>query len=69
MVKKAGVTCATLCNEDFLAVDPTDPCYRDVEYILVDPSCSGSGKTKKYTKTNQMHLDPEKIITWFSKHF
>ncbi|KAJ1875705.1 hypothetical protein LPJ55_000517 [Coemansia sp. RSA 990] len=28
---------------DFLEVDPQDPTYADVEYMLLDPSCSGSG--------------------------
>ncbi|KAJ2455711.1 hypothetical protein EV183_000558 [Coemansia sp. RSA 2336] len=28
---------------DFLEVDPQDPAYADVEYMLLDPSCSGSG--------------------------
>ncbi|KAJ2848712.1 hypothetical protein IWW36_003136 [Coemansia brasiliensis] len=31
-------TCA-----DFLEIDPQDPTYGDVEYMLLDPSCSGSG--------------------------
>uniref|UniRef100_A0AAZ1WYH2 SAM-dependent MTase RsmB/NOP-type domain-containing protein n=1 Tax=Oreochromis aureus TaxID=47969 RepID=A0AAZ1WYH2_OREAU len=25
-------------------VDPDNPQYKDVEYILLDPSCSGSGR-------------------------
>ncbi|KAJ2612111.1 hypothetical protein H4S08_002844 [Coemansia sp. RSA 1365] len=28
---------------DFLSIDPLDPEYADVEYALLDPSCSGSG--------------------------
>ena len=28
---------------DFLKVDPNDEMYSKVEYILLDPSCSGSG--------------------------
>ncbi|KAJ2015538.1 hypothetical protein GGI14_004213 [Coemansia sp. S680] len=28
---------------NFLDVDPLDPSYADVEYALLDPSCSGSG--------------------------
>ncbi|KAJ1968192.1 hypothetical protein IWQ62_001391 [Dispira parvispora] len=29
--------------QSFLDVDPQDPAYQAVEYILLDPSCSGSG--------------------------
>lgn len=27
----------------FLETDPTDPKFAEVEYLLLDPSCSGSG--------------------------
>ncbi|XP_062522955.1 28S rRNA (cytosine-C(5))-methyltransferase-like [Corticium candelabrum] len=43
LLDKAGVTCAVLKHQDFLTVDPEDVNYSKVEYILVDPSCSGSG--------------------------
>ncbi|XP_067289762.1 probable 28S rRNA (cytosine-C(5))-methyltransferase isoform X2 [Pseudorasbora parva] len=43
LLLRAGVTCHQLANQDFLKVDPQSPEYRDVEYILLDPSCSGSG--------------------------
>ena len=36
----ASLTCVLA---DFLTVDPMDPKYNRVEYILCDPSCSGSG--------------------------
>lgn len=39
----AGVSCCELAEEDFLAVSPLDPRYREVHYVLLDPSCSGSG--------------------------
>jgi len=45
LLKKTDVECVTTTHKDFLRVDPHDPKYKDVEYILVDPSCSGSGKT------------------------
>ena len=41
---KAGVLCVDSSNQDILTVDPTDSKYSKVEYIIVDPSCSGSGK-------------------------
>ncbi len=43
LLLRAGVTCQKLANQDFLKVDPDSPQYKDVEYILLDPSCSGSG--------------------------
>nr|XP_046252312.1 probable 28S rRNA (cytosine-C(5))-methyltransferase [Scatophagus argus] len=43
LLLRAGITCQQLANEDFLKVDPGSPQYKDVEYILLDPSCSGSG--------------------------
>jgi putative methyltransferase len=44
LVSKAGATCVYAECKDFLSVKPYDDMYRNVEYILVDPSCSGSGK-------------------------
>jgi len=44
-LKKTGVKCISVTHKDFLRVDPFNPMYKDVEYILVDPSCSGSGET------------------------
>ncbi|XP_032377180.1 28S rRNA (cytosine-C(5))-methyltransferase [Etheostoma spectabile] len=43
LLLRAGVTCQQLANQDFLKVDPDSPQFKDVEYILLDPSCSGSG--------------------------
>lgn len=40
---RSGASCISLHNEDFLKVDPYNRKYDKVEYILVDPSCSGSG--------------------------
>ncbi|GJQ75575.1 hypothetical protein Trydic_g17656 [Trypoxylus dichotomus] len=41
LMQKTGVTCVKVINKDILKV--TDNDCKDVEYILVDPSCSGSG--------------------------
>lgn len=41
---QTGVSCCQLAEEDFLAVSPSDQRYRQVQYILLDPSCSGSGE-------------------------
>lgn len=43
MLMRAGVTGFQLAQQDFLTVDPGDPKYCKVTYILLDPSCSGSG--------------------------
>jgi len=43
LTSKAGCTCIEPINENFLETDPNDPKYAKVEYILLDPSCSGSG--------------------------
>ncbi|KAK9968455.1 hypothetical protein ABG768_002780 [Culter alburnus] len=43
LLLRAGVTCHQLANQDFLKVDPQSSEYKEVEYILLDPSCSGSG--------------------------
>ncbi|ORY93471.1 S-adenosyl-L-methionine-dependent methyltransferase [Syncephalastrum racemosum] len=41
LTQKAGYIDAE--QADFLKVDPLDPKYAEVEYVLLDPSCSGSG--------------------------
>lgn len=43
LLLRAGVTCQQLANQDFLKVDPQSAEYKEVKYILLDPSCSGSG--------------------------
>lgn len=43
LLLRAGVTCHQLRHQDFLAVEPQSEDYREVEFILLDPSCSGSG--------------------------
>lgn len=45
LLARAGVSCCELAEEDFLAVSPSDTRYAQVQYILLDPSCSGSGET------------------------
>lgn len=44
LLLRAGITCQQLAHQDFLKVDPENPQYKDVEYMLLDPSCSGSGE-------------------------
>ncbi|CEI91699.1 hypothetical protein RMCBS344292_05982 [Rhizopus microsporus] len=40
---KAGCKNITPIHGSFLEADPNDPQYSQVEYLLLDPSCSGSG--------------------------
>ncbi|NWS77558.1 NSUN5 methyltransferase, partial [Crotophaga sulcirostris] len=47
LLTRAGVTAFQLAEQDFLTVDPGDPKYRRVAYILLDPSCSGSGMVNR----------------------
>ncbi|NXW59149.1 NSUN5 methyltransferase, partial [Eurystomus gularis] len=47
MLMRAGVTSFQLAQQDFLTVDPGDPKYSKVTYILLDPSCSGSGMVNR----------------------
>ncbi|XP_055964233.1 28S rRNA (cytosine-C(5))-methyltransferase [Sorex fumeus] len=43
LLARAGVSCCELAEKDFLSVPPSDQRYQQVQYILLDPSCSGSG--------------------------
>lgn len=42
---RLGASCAVVRHGDFLEVDPTLQRWLDVEFIQLDPSCSGSGTT------------------------
>ena len=50
-LKRWGVTAVETIRKDFLRVYPSD--FRNVEYILVDPSCSGSGMVNRAKQPNQ----------------
>lgn len=43
LLLKAGVLCCHTKVQDFLQVNPACQDYKNVQYILLDPSCSGSG--------------------------
>ncbi|XP_067024171.1 28S rRNA (cytosine-C(5))-methyltransferase-like isoform X2 [Acropora muricata] len=62
LMKKAGVDCVTTKNCSFLEVNPSDEKYSNVEYILVDPSCSGSGIASRMDKfvDEEQETDAEK---------
>jgi putative methyltransferase len=48
MLNRAGCNHVVPTCADFLTLNPLDPKYADVEYCLVDPSCSGSGIIKEH---------------------
>jgi len=56
LLKKTGVNCVSVTHQDFRRIDPRDPKYKDVEYILVDPTCSGSGKTCVVISSSSMYV-------------
>jgi len=58
LLKKTAADCVSATHKDFRRVDPRDPKYKNVEYILVDPSCSGSGKS--YNDCNAS------LVVWLS---
>ena len=46
MIERSRAKCVTeAVNSDFLSIDPAE--YRDVEYLVVDPSCSGTGMVRR----------------------
>ncbi|XP_021353541.1 probable 28S rRNA (cytosine-C(5))-methyltransferase isoform X2 [Mizuhopecten yessoensis] len=55
LMRNVGVTCVIPNCQDFLKVNPQDARYKDVEYMLVDPSCSGSGIV---SRMNEIIDDP-----------
>lgn len=48
LTSKAGCKNINAQNLNFLDIDPNDPQYQYVEYILLDPSCSGSGIVNRF---------------------
>ncbi|ESN98296.1 hypothetical protein HELRODRAFT_141072, partial [Helobdella robusta] len=65
MLLKAGVLCAVCKNLDFLTVNwkgrnandaGCGSSYDDVEFMLVDPSCSGSGRNDVTTSSSKSKL-------------
>ncbi|XP_013926435.1 PREDICTED: probable 28S rRNA (cytosine-C(5))-methyltransferase [Thamnophis sirtalis] len=56
MLVRAGVACHELAHQDFLATDPTDSKYSKVRYILLDPSCSGSGMVNRLAEEESTSL-------------
>ena len=46
MIERSRASCVTVpVNADFLSIEPSQ--YEDVEYIVLDPSCSGTGMVRR----------------------
>ncbi|KAL4221627.1 putative 28S rRNA (cytosine-C(5))-methyltransferase [Mactra antiquata] len=68
MVNKAKATCVRAECKDFLSINPMDNLYRKVEYVLVDPSCSGSGMINRQQQfTDEVKSCTDKRLEQLSK--
>ncbi|XP_067658638.1 28S rRNA (cytosine-C(5))-methyltransferase-like [Haliotis asinina] len=59
LLEVAGVTNTEQTCQDFLSVDPLEEKYAAVEYMLVDPSCSGSGIVGRLNHLSDNQSSPE----------
>ncbi|XP_076330541.1 LOW QUALITY PROTEIN: 26S rRNA (cytosine-C(5))-methyltransferase nsun-5-like, partial [Tachypleus tridentatus] len=61
-------SCETYCA-DFSSLDPATEPFSSVEYILLDPSCSGSGIVNRLDYGSNETSDPSRIrkLAWFQK--
>jgi putative methyltransferase len=57
-ISNARASKVSVQRADFLNLDPSD--YQDVKYILVDPSCSGTGMTLH--KSMQRYFSSERTF-------
>jgi putative methyltransferase len=58
-INSADKHCVQPIHNDFTNINPEDSEYKDVEYILVDPSCSGSGMTGRVETDLQLFQSNE----------
>lgn len=71
MLDRAGALnkVVILGKQDFLALDPQDPMFRNVTHLLLDPSCSGSGiVNREDVPTLLLPKDPRKRETHGPEH-
>ncbi|XP_020641827.3 28S rRNA (cytosine-C(5))-methyltransferase [Pogona vitticeps] len=61
MLVRSGATCCELAHQDFLTTDPGDSKYSKVQYILLDPSCSGSGIVGRMPGEGEDSPSPERL--------
>ncbi|WUR04105.1 NOL1/NOP2/SUN domain-family member 5 [Vairimorpha necatrix] len=65
-IKKLNLKNVTSLNEDFLDVENTK--YKNVDYMLVDPTCSGSGIHEIYEKDEERIKNLQKFQIKILKH-
>ncbi|XP_071876755.1 nop2/Sun-like domain containing protein 5 [Bombus fervidus] len=58
-VRITNATCVETVNKDALILNPNE--YRNVEYILVDPTCSGSGMLDRRIVHGNEKCDPQRL--------
>ncbi|MFH4981962.1 hypothetical protein AB6A40_008671 [Gnathostoma spinigerum] len=56
-IRKLGVNCVKVLCGDFLRVDVSSEKFKNVQYALVDPPCSGSGIVKRMDKYTNFEND------------
>ena len=62
LLSKTSATCVQPLHQDFLKAHHDHPVYSEVEYILLDPSCSGNGivsRMDKYLDSEQNEVSQE----------
>ncbi|KAL2417275.1 25S rRNA (cytosine-C(5))-methyltransferase rcm1 [Exophiala dermatitidis] len=70
MMEKSGAEkVKVLFKQDFLALDPQSPKYKNVTHLVLDPSCSGSGIVgREDVPTLALPLDPRQQKAQAGKH-
>ncbi|GFR79785.1 ribosomal RNA small subunit methyltransferase F [Elysia marginata] len=63
LVGNSGATCVELIHQDFLTVEPTSADAEAIKFILVDPSCSGSGMLNNQTNSRNSDLNTDRVQT------
>jgi len=61
LLEKAKVTNCATKNQDFLKSKPQE--YSEVEHILLDPSCSGSGIVNRLSDLTDSAITPERLTS------
>ncbi|XP_057335369.1 28S rRNA (cytosine-C(5))-methyltransferase [Microplitis mediator] len=59
LIQSSGANIVTTINADSLTIDSTK--YPDIEYILVDPSCSGSGMDRPELNESSGICEPSRL--------
>ncbi|CAK8680322.1 28S rRNA (cytosine-C(5))-methyltransferase-like [Clavelina lepadiformis] len=68
LLDRAGVANCEVTQSNFLHVKKDDLKYKDVRYILVDPSCSGSGMVQRLSHlTDNAESSSDKRLSSLSK--